>query len=432
MTELVPYYRLAKRYSLPALLRDEQGRAAGGRRGLPIALGEGRGNAFGRPNVFAIPRDDANFEPPREANLESLRGAISTVTRPESAARQEGVASSRRRSLRPFPRPDPRPADRRSPRSRSRSVRWLRAMEAPPAGVDVNPITRQLARRLQQRSILYLMGPGRIIDRVRQVPSLLVRLPRTTWDLFMTGKANLSGGDEEKIPRKVPDFQAILAEQLSVLQSRIDDVVRSAPAGQRWIDHDLPAYNAMKIDPKQASAIAEDELAQLKNWLESAGTPRRATPRCLQKMLKHVPGGDKLTAWSEAAPYLLTIIVATHHAFFGHIDLMILGGYSLATWLTERLSNEVAGRTRQANRSINDRFERLAHEQIVLRCRVAGDSALRRPPHWKNCVAARRRCSRGIETRGMGGSPMQFAAPAALRRSGSSREPTGGVPVPRW
>jgi hypothetical protein len=150
-----------------------------------------------------------------------------------------------------------------------------------------------------------------------------------------------------------------------VLQSRIDDVVRAAPAGQRWIDHDLTAYNAMKVDPKQASAIAADELEQLKNWLE---TRWNATPRdtaLLQKMLKHVPGGDKLTAWSEAAPYLLTIVVATHHAFFGHIDLMILGGYSLATWLTERLSNEVAGRTRQANRSINDRFERLAHEQIV-------------------------------------------------------------------
>jgi hypothetical protein len=68
-------------------------------------------------------------------------------------------------------------------------------------------------------------------------------------------------------------------------------------------------------------------------------------------------GADKLTQWSEAAPYLLTIVVATHHAFFGHVDLIILGGYSLATWLTERLSNEVAARTRQANRSINDRFE---------------------------------------------------------------------------
>jgi hypothetical protein len=162
----------------------------------------------------------------------------------------------------------------------------------------------------------------------------------------------------------VPDFQAILAEQLSVLQSRIDDVVRAGPAGQRWIDTDAAAYDAMKLEPARASAIAEDELAQLKSWLE---TRWNATPRdtaLLQKMLKHVPGGEKLTQWSEAAPYLLTIVVATHHAFFGHVDLIILGGYSLAVWLTERLSNEVAARTRQANRSINDRFEQLAHEQI--------------------------------------------------------------------
>jgi hypothetical protein len=41
-----------------------------------------------------------------------------------------------------------------------------------------------------------------------------------------------------------------------------------------------------------------------------------------------------------------------------------MGGYSLATWLTERISNEVAARTRRANRNIAARFERLAHEQI--------------------------------------------------------------------
>jgi hypothetical protein len=365
MTELVPYYRLAKRYSLPAFFVMNKVEQQAVVDDYQSRLGEGRGHAFGRPNVFAIPRDDANFEPAREANLGSLRGAISTLTRPESVARQEGL---RHRAADLFDRFHdqilaPLTDDRREV---DRVGQMLRAMEAPPAGVDVNPITRQLARRLQQRSILYLIGPGRIIDRVRQVPSLLARLPRTTWDLFMTGKANVAGGDgEEKIPRDVPDFQAILAEQLSVLQSRIDDVVRATPAGQRWIDNDTATYNAMRIDPKQASAIAEDELQQLRNWLE---TRWNATPRdtaLLQKMLKHVPGGDKLTAWSEAAPYLLTIIVATHHAFFGHIDLMILGGYSLATWLTERLSNEVASRTRQANRSINDRFERLAHEQIV-------------------------------------------------------------------
>lgn len=362
MTELVPYYRLAKRYGVPAfhvMNKVEQQQVADD---YQSRLGEGRDHAFGRPNVFTIPRDDANFEPPREASLATLRDALATLTRPPAAARQEGV---RHRAADLFDRFQdqilaPLTADRREV---DRVIAMVRAMEAPPIGVDVNPITRQLARRLQQRSILYLIGPGRIIDRVRQVPALLARLPRTTWDLFMKGKADL-GVDEEKIPRDVPDFQAILAEQLAVVQSRIDDVVRSAPAGQRWIEHDAASYSAMKIDGARASAIAADELEQLKRWLE---TRWNATPRdtaLLQKMLKHVPGAEKLTQWSEAAPYLLTVVVATHHAFFGHIDLMILGGYSLATWLTERLSNEVASRTRQANRSINDRFERLAHEQI--------------------------------------------------------------------
>jgi hypothetical protein len=49
-------------------------------------------------------------------------------------------------------------------------------------------------------------------------------------------------------------------------------------------------------------------------------------------------------------------------------DLLVLGGYTLATWLTERLSNEVANRTRAANERIADRFTRLAHEQIQKIC----------------------------------------------------------------
>ena len=36
----------------------------------------------------------------------------------------------------------------------------------------------------------------------------------------------------------------------------------------------------------------------------------------------------------------------------------------MATWLSERLSNEVASRTRATNRRIAERFEQLAHEQI--------------------------------------------------------------------
>ena len=258
-----------------------------------------------------------------------------------------------------------------------RAMTMLAAMEAPPTEIDVNPITRGLARRLQQRSILYLIGPGRVLDRVRQVPGLLARLPRTAWDLVMRGKADFGQSDAEKIdPNAAPDFPAILGEQFGVLQSRIDDVIRSSPAGVRWIDADMAGYRTAMFDQQRARAIAEEELAGLKSWLE---TRWNATPRdtaILMKALKYVPGGEKLTQWSEAAPYLLTIIVATHHVFFGHVDLMILGGYSLATWLTERLSNEVASRTRQANRAIADRFEKLAHQQL----RAASEWLAKRAP----------------------------------------------------
>jgi hypothetical protein len=328
-----------------------------------LVRGGGGGGSFAHPQVFAVPRDDANYEPPAEASLPSLRHALVSIARPDSAARQEGL---RHRAADLFDRLldqvlAPLAADRRAV---DELVASLRAKEAPPAGVDVNPITRQLARRLPQRSILYLMGPQRIIDRVRQVPALLARLPRTAWDLVMRGKAELGAPENGKLPTDVPDFQAILAEQLTVLHSAIDDVVRASPAGQRWIEQDPTGYAAVRIPPQRAAAIAADEIQQLRSWLENRWN---ATPRdtaILQKLLKVIPGGEKLTQWSEAAPYLLTIVVATHHAFFGHVDLIILGGYSLATWLTERLSNEVAARTRQANKAIADRFTGLAHEQI--------------------------------------------------------------------
>jgi len=57
-----------------------------------------------------------------------------------------------------------------------------------------------------------------------------------------------------------------------------------------------------------------------------------------------------------------------HHALFWHIDLPVLGGYTLLTWLTERISNEVSARTRATNRKMGERFERLAHEQIQRIC----------------------------------------------------------------
>jgi hypothetical protein len=181
----------------------------------------------------------------------------------------------------------------------------------------------------------------------------------------MHGKANLKTAEEQSADaRQVPDFNATLKDQFMVIQSRIDDVFRAVLGGKQSPIDSSATYVDSKIDPADAGKIADEELQQLNNWLQKRWN---ATPRdtaLLMKILKHLPGGDKLTQWTEAAPYLLAIIVAAHHAIFGHVDLMILGGYSIATWIVERLSNEVASRTRQANRAIADRFERLARQQI--------------------------------------------------------------------
>jgi hypothetical protein len=243
----------------------------------------------------------------------------------------------------------------------------LTAMEAPAAGVDVNPITLALQRRLQQRSVLYLIGPQRVLDRVRQVPTLLARLPRATWEWVMRGQmpADLIDPKSAAASREPPNFNALLADQFTVVRSRIDDVLRSDPIAAGWIAADPTGYAAAMIEPAKAGEIADSEIADLRSWLESRWNATPRDTRLLQAFLKHLPGGAKLTKWTEAAPYLLTIIMVAHHALFGHIDLMVLGGYSLATWLTEKISNEVSGRTRRTNRRIGERFESLAHDQIA-------------------------------------------------------------------
>ena len=77
-----------------------------------------------------------------------------------------------------------------------------------------------------------------------------------------------------------------------------------------------------------------------------------------------MPGSKHLTRASEAAPYLLTAACATTSAMFGHVDQLILGGYLLTTWLSERLSNEVAAKTRETNRRISLQFNDLCERQI--------------------------------------------------------------------
>jgi hypothetical protein len=363
MTELLPYYRLARRYALPALFVMNKCEE-------PDVLNDFRTQLAGRDwqdaSIFVIPRDDAAYEPPVEANLDALRTALQhPIVIDATAGIRNRVADVVTRLTDQVIGPL-----REARRHADELTAALRAMEAPPLGVDVNPITQGLQRRLQQRSVLYLLGPQRMLDRVRQVPTLLARLPRATWDWVMGGQVpqDLIDPKLNDKPAEPPDFPATLAEQFTVVRSRIDDVLRNDPAGQKWITDDSSAYLQSLISPEHAAAIAADEVQQLRDWL---GKRWNATPRdtrILQAMLKHLPGGKKLTQWSEAAPYLLTIIIVTHHALFPHFDLIVLGGYTLATWLTERISNEVSARTRSANRKIGERFERLAHDQIEKVC----------------------------------------------------------------
>jgi hypothetical protein len=368
MTELVPYYRMAARYELPALfvmnkaeeqiVVDDYARVIGKFVHRDVSQ-----------SIFALPRDGSAYEAPAAMSVDALRKTVESIDPPSAESRQRGLATRaadlmdrlRDQILQPL---------RKHRAEIDHLTATLRAMETPAVGVDVNPLTRQLQRRLQQRSVLYLMGPGRVLDRVRQVPMFLARLPRTTWDLIRHGETK--GAGDALLPkdfdRTAPNFNSALSDQFAIVQSRIDDQLRSSRAAETWMNEDQAGFGASKIDPLVAGKIADEQIADLKNWLE---TRWNATPRdtaILKKVLAIVPGGDKLTRWSEAAPYLLTIIVATHHAFFGHVDLLVLGGYSLATWLTERLSNEVAARTRLTNQRIAQKFGELAHEQIGRTC----------------------------------------------------------------
>ena len=406
MTELLPYYRLAVRYALPALFvmnKCEQQAVADDYAGVLKAQGSElgvQGSGFGvrtsassgfdelsrvvepgsgqsENHVFVVPRDDAGYEPPARQNVTALREALINLKPAEPSAHAQGLGLRTGDML-------GRLADQvAAPLGQDRQevdrlIVQLRAMETPALGVDVNPVTQQLQRRMQQRSVLYLMGPQRVLDRVRQAPGLLVRLPRVAWDYVMHGQVSPGALNPNGAGNAdgVPDFQAILTDQFNVLQSRLDDALRASPLLRPAAPEQKPVYQEAFINASEAGQIAAEELAQLRAWLEQRWNATPRDTRMLESLLKYLPGGRRITKWTEAAPYLLVVIVvaATHH-LFGQIDLIVLGGWSLATWLTEKLSNEVAARTRQTNQRITDRFARLAHQQIEKLCRWLDERA---------------------------------------------------------
>src|SRR3954470_2529880 len=94
MTELLPYYRLAQRYALPALFvmnkLEESAVLEDFRQQLTT-----RGHEDAK--VFAIPRDDAAYEAPADANLNELRKAVGGLAesfrRQDKNQRQSALAS---------------------------------------------------------------------------------------------------------------------------------------------------------------------------------------------------------------------------------------------------------------------------------------------------------------------------------------------------
>jgi hypothetical protein len=348
MTELQPYYRLARRYGVPSLFvinkADDRGVFDDYRQQIQQIVGN-------EVRVFAVPRDDSTFAPTPADSIPGLRDAVRQLRPPMSndagvRARAGDVAS------RVFDQTVEPLRQRRS--QIDQTAARLAALNAPDAGVDMDPMTRQLRKRMQQRSVLYLMGPGRILDRVKSVPGMLARLPRSTADLFR-GKSPADDSSAQPRREDLPDFRTMLVDQFVVLQSRVADVMS---------DGGFAADSTWHVAADRAGQIVDDETAALKSWLEEKWNSSPRDTALLNKLIGKIPGAARLSKYSEAAPYLLTIACATTSTMLGGLDQLVLGGYFAATWLGERLSNEVTQRTRQANKNIDRRFAALIAEQV--------------------------------------------------------------------
>ncbi|MBN1491589.1 MAG: GTPase domain-containing protein [Phycisphaerae bacterium] len=364
MTELPGYYRLADRYAVPGLFVMNKCEESAVLDDFQEQLIE---RAWPDAKVFAIPRDDCSYVAPDRCDFRALTEALAGLSPPGAADRERGLVGRGRdvvdrmqdKVLMPL---------RETRRVVDRVLAVLTSLRAAGTGVDVAPLAEQFRRSMQQQSILYLMGPGRLLERIRQMPGLLARMPRTAWDVLVGGEKldtrALSGASVETPRPAPPDFAAALSDQLVVLQSRIEDVLRSSSIIEAWIENDTEWFAATRIDANEAAQIAQEELADLRQWLEDRANQSPRDTRALERLLKHLPGGQRIVKLSEAAPYLLALVVAAHGAFLGPIDLLIIGGFSVATWLTEKLSNEVTARVRKTNQNIQRRFEHLGQEQV--------------------------------------------------------------------
>ena len=357
MTELAAYYRLCGRYAVPAIYAmnkvDDLAAADDWRSQL-------REFGVDGATVYVVPRDDAGFTAPPERDLDALRSAVAALPLPTQEERRNGAAARMTDLAGRVADQVLAPLQQRR-RSADAVKGRLAALVRPEPGVDVHSMTRSLQRRLQQQSVLYMMGPGRVIDRVKSVPSLVARLPRSAWDLLTRGSTSVPEPTAaDPVPVVAPDFRSELMDGLLVVQSRISDLMSEAKFSA---DPDGESAD-WRLSPTDAGDIATAELDELRRWLEERWNGKPRDTRTLQTLVSKLPGGKHLPKLSEAAPYLLTATCAVTNSLFGPVDQVIIGGFLLTTWLTEKLSNEVAAKTRETNKRIERRFNDLCERQV--------------------------------------------------------------------
>lgn len=350
MTELMPYYRLAQRYGLPALFvmnkAEDRGVAEDYERQLK-SLG------FDSPRVFIQPRDDSTFVAPERQTVADLRHTLETIQRAPTHAWEKGL-SARASDLAARINDQVVEPLRGLRKQADAATAALREMRAADAGIDVDPMTRQLRKRMQQRSILYLMGPQRMLERLRSTPALLAKLPRSTIDLF---RGKRSDPDTEAPASKVelPNFATMVGDQFAVAQEKVADVLRAQCPSIRG--------DAWRIDRAQASTIVDEEVDALRKWLEERWNKNPRDTAVILKLVNKLPGGERLTRLSESAPYLVVLACGLNHLAFSGLDLVVIGGFSLAAWIGEKMNDEVARRTRETNANIDRRFAELVRQQ---------------------------------------------------------------------
>jgi hypothetical protein len=361
MTELPGYARLARRYHMPVLFVmnkcEDEAVVEDWRRQLAD-------RDWPDAPLFAVPRDDCTYEPAAPLSLAALGDALSRIAEPAARDWPAGLA---RRSADLIGRLRDQiilPLQENRRRINALLAR-MTGLQTRAPGIDVSLVGEQLRRRMREQSILYLMGPQRVVDRIRQMPGLIARMPRMAWDFLATGEVPRLTAEGRGTARsqELPDYGRTLRDQFIVVQSRFDDLLRADAIGASLIERDADGYAAARIDPDAAARIAAEELADLEKWLKEHAEAEPRDTRVVRRLLQYLPGERTAIKLSEAAPYLLALAVVTHGAFLGPIDLLIIGGFSAATWLGQKLSDELAARVRRTNRNVTDRFEALAREQ---------------------------------------------------------------------